>query len=94
VDGIVDAPGVALSVKVDENPLLETIELALHDGVTPPGNPLMLNVTAPLKVPPVVQVIASVAVFPRESETVGEDAEIVKVGGVSITDMGRFLLAA
>lgn len=88
-----DATGVALSVKVEEKPLLKTVGLALHDDVTPPGNPLTLRVTTPLNVPPVVQLTTSVAVFPCERETVGEAAEIVKVGGVSVTVNGRFLLA-
>jgi hypothetical protein len=69
------------------------IPFALHDAVTPLGNPLTLSVTGPLYVPFAVKIIASVAVLPCTALTVPDAVASASVGGVSETVSGRFALA-
>jgi len=93
--------GVELTVAVDAAcnvnvalplPFASAIPFALQVAVTPLGNPLTFNVTAPLKVAFAVNVIASVAVLPCTRLTVLDAAASASVGGVSETVSGRFAL--
>jgi len=84
----------AVSVNVElPLPFANEIPFALHDAVTPLGNPLTFKVDAPVNVPLAVRVMASVAVLPCTRLTELDAAPSVSVGGVSETVSGRLALA-
>ena len=89
------AANEAVSVKVEE-PLspFNVTGLPLHEAVTPLGRPLTLRLTGPLYVPLPATVTTSDPVFPCIADKAVEAAEIVSAGGVSVTVMGKFTLAA
>jgi hypothetical protein len=66
---------------------------ALHDAVTPLGNPLTLRVTAPVKAPFAVKVITFVTVLPCTRLTVLNAVASESVGAVCEMVNGRLALA-
>jgi hypothetical protein len=68
--------------------------LALHDAVTPLGNPLALRVTTPVKAPFAVNVITSVTVLLCTKLTELDATASESVGGINETVSGRLALAA
>jgi hypothetical protein len=86
---------LAAAVKVSVElplPFARVIPFALHDAVTPLGNPLTLSVTAPLNVPFAARLNASVDVLPCTTLTGLDAAASVSVGGVCETVSGKFAL--
>jgi hypothetical protein len=73
-------------------PFTSVIPFALHAAVTPLGNPLKLSVTGPLNVPFAVKAIAPVAVLPCTTLTKLDASASARVGGVSETVSGKFVL--
>lgn len=86
-------PAVSVNVELAP-PFVSVTPFALHDAVTPLGNPLTLSVTAPLNVPFAANVIASIAVLPGTTLTVLDAVASERVGGVNVTVSGTFVLAA